>query len=142
MPSDFAPPLLQKHLLLGQTRQDIELEPGIRPPHAEARGDGTLPLASENRYSIPMQAHRAETIVSDDGVITLRDLPFRRGESVEVIVLPYSAPAEPAARDPLRGAPVPLLLPVEPVGDFEWEASRRTMNAPAPVAGLIEAGSM
>ena len=38
-----------------------------------------------------MQAHRAETTLSEDGVITLRDIPFRRGESVEVIVLPFSA---------------------------------------------------
>jgi len=34
-----------------------------------------------------MQAHRIEAILAEDGVITLRDMPFRRGDSVEVIVL-------------------------------------------------------
>ena len=56
-----------------------------------------------------MQAHRAETTLSEDGVITLRDIPFRRGESVEVIVLPFPAVDESGSRYPLRGTPVTLL---------------------------------
>ncbi len=70
-----------------------------------------------------MQAHRAETTLSEDGVITLRDIPFRHGESVEVIVLPSAAVAASGARYPLRGAPVTLLAPTEPVGDADWEAA-------------------
>ena len=70
-----------------------------------------------------MQAHRAETILSEDGVITLRDIPFRRGESVEVIVLPFPIAAVQASRHPLRGTPVKLLAPTEPVADGEWEAA-------------------
>ena len=58
-----------------------------------------------------MQAHRAETTLSEDGVITLRDIPFRRGESVEVIVLPFAAVAASGVRYPLRGTPVTLLAP-------------------------------
>ncbi len=68
-----------------------------------------------------MQAHRAETTLSEDGVITLRDLPFRRGESVEVIVLPF--PAASGSRYPLRGTKVTLLAPTEPVADADWEAA-------------------
>jgi hypothetical protein len=69
-----------------------------------------------------MQAHRAETTLSEDGVITLRDIPFRRGESVEVIVRSFPAPAA-GSRYPLRGTPVTLLSPTEPVADADWEAA-------------------
>jgi hypothetical protein len=69
-----------------------------------------------------MQAHRAETTLSEDGVITLRGIPFRRGESVEVIVLPFPALASSGSRYPLRGTPVTLLSPTEPVGEADWEA--------------------
>ena len=64
-----------------------------------------------------MQAHRTETTVSPDGIITLRDLPFRGGESVEVIVLPYLAATPPRSRYPLRNTPVSLVAPTEPVAD-------------------------
>jgi hypothetical protein len=76
------------------------------------------------RYFSTMQAHRAEAVLSEDGVITLRDIPFRRGESVEVIVLPFTPATVPGSRYPLRGTPVKLLDPAEPVGDAEWEAIR------------------
>ena len=66
-----------------------------------------------------MQAHRAETTLSEDGTLTLRDIPFRRGESVEVIVLPFAAAAASGSRYPLRGTPVTLLSPTEPVADYE-----------------------
>ena len=78
---------------------------------------------SKPRYSPAMQAHRAETTLSEDGVITLRDIPFLRGESVEVIVLPFSAAAASGSRYPLRGTPVTLLSPTEPVADADWEAA-------------------
>jgi hypothetical protein len=70
-----------------------------------------------------MQAHRTEATLSEDGVLTLRDIPFRRGESVEVIVLPFPAPAASGSRYPLRGTPVTLVLPTEPVADADWEAA-------------------
>ena len=70
-----------------------------------------------------MQAHRTETTLAEDGVITLRDIPFRRGESVEVIVLPFSGVAASGSRYPLRGTPVTLLSPTEPVADADWEAA-------------------
>lgn len=35
-----------------------------------------------------MEAHLAKTTVSNNGVIILRDFPFRSGESVEVYVFP------------------------------------------------------
>ena len=70
-----------------------------------------------------MQAHRAEATLAEDGVITLRDIPFRRGESVEVIVLPFATAEVSGSRYPLRGTPVTLLAPTEPVADADWEAA-------------------
>ena len=70
-----------------------------------------------------MHAHRAETTLSEDGVITLRDIPFRRGESVEVIVLPFASATPSGSRYPLRGTPVTLLAPTEPVADGDWETA-------------------
>jgi len=75
-----------------------------------------------------MQAHRAETTLSEDGVITLRDIPFRRGESVEVIVLPFSNTSVSGSRYPLRGTPVRLLAPTEPVADADWEAVQALLS--------------
>jgi len=66
-----------------------------------------------------MQAHRIETIVSEDGVLTLRDVPFRRGDSVEVIVLPAIREIDSACA--LRGTPVRLISPTEPVAENDWE---------------------
>ena len=62
--------------------------------------------------------------MAEDGVVTLRDLPFRRGESVEIIVLPFTMTAAAGVRYPLRGTPVTLLAPTEPVAEADWEASK------------------
>ena len=68
-----------------------------------------------------MQAHRAETTLSEDGVLTLRDVRFRRGEPVEVIVLPFVPPVNSASRYPLRGTPVTFVAPAEPLADPDRE---------------------
>jgi hypothetical protein len=70
-----------------------------------------------------MQAHRVETTLSEDGVITLRDMPFLRGESVEVIVLQFPAPPQSGTDYPLRGTPFALESPSEPVAESDWAAS-------------------
>jgi len=70
-----------------------------------------------------MLAHRTETTLSEDGVLTIHDLPFRRGESVEVIVLPFATLPTSGSRYPLRGTPVTLIAPTEPVADADWEAA-------------------
>ena len=70
-----------------------------------------------------MQAHRTEATLSEDGVITLRDIPFRRGETVEIIVLSSPSPVAPRSPHPLRGTPVTLLSPTEPVAVVDWEAA-------------------
>lgn len=37
-------------------------------------------------------AHRTETVLLEDGKLSLDNLPFRAGQAVEVIVLPAARP--------------------------------------------------
>ncbi len=68
-----------------------------------------------------MRAYRAEKIVSQDGVIELRAVPFRAGEVVEVIILSREDKM-PAAHDfPLKGKVLRYEKPTEPVAQDDWE---------------------
>jgi hypothetical protein len=69
-----------------------------------------------------MQAHRVQTTVECDGMLTLRDLPFHAGETIEVIIL--AQPSLPERRHPLRGTSVRYDRPTEPVAEEHWETSR------------------
>ena len=111
-------------VVLGGVFQADQLPTDQGTPGARFRaGVCALALQSVIFYPLPMQAHRAETTLSEDGVIVLRDIPFRRGESVEVIVFPFPAAAGTGSRYPLRGTPVTLLSPTEPVADADWESA-------------------
>ncbi len=77
-----------------------------------------------------MQAYRVETTVELDGSLTVHDLPFLKGEKVEVIVLP-SRPKElqiikEADLHPLQHMPAVYLQdPFAPAAPEEdWEALR------------------
>jgi hypothetical protein len=60
-----------------------------------------------------MQAYRLETTLQENGTLTLHNLPLPAGETVEVIIL---VPSPSQQNDyPLRGLPVTLLDPTEPV---------------------------
>lgn len=71
-----------------------------------------------------MQAYRVETIIENDGSVTLQHLPFQAGESIEVIVLPRLAEDNSIERYPLRGQPVQLKDPFEPVAQEDWSAAK------------------
>lgn len=77
-----------------------------------------------------MQAYRVETIIEPDGSLTVRDLPFVKGEKVEVIVLPSllkeTQPLTEAELHPLRQMrAVYLQDPFAPAAPEEdWEALR------------------
>jgi hypothetical protein len=68
-----------------------------------------------------MKTHHTQTTLSEDGVVILQGIPFLRGESVEVIVVPLTKAADPGNRYPLHGTPVKLLAPSQPVADGDWE---------------------
>ena len=74
-----------------------------------------------------LQAHCIETTLTQDGKLILDQLPFRAGETVEVIVLtnpaaqPVESHASPEDRYPLRGTVIEYHNPFEPVAEADWE---------------------
>ena len=62
-----------------------------------------------------VQAYRLETVLEKDGTLTMTDLPFPAGASVEVIILVQPTASHPSDRYPLRGSPITYMDPMEPV---------------------------
>lgn len=87
-----------------------------------------------------MSTHHFETKLTEDGKLTLNDLPFQAGETVEVIVTSRRPAAQEGRKSfptghatpgvarlgqyPLRGTPIRYSEPTEPVADEDWEALR------------------
>jgi hypothetical protein len=69
-----------------------------------------------------MQAFRTETILSQDGILTVTDVPFRAGEKVEIIIFRLRQCPMDAERYPLRGKPIRYLAPYESVAEDDWNA--------------------
>ncbi|MCL1466693.1 hypothetical protein [Argonema galeatum] len=68
-----------------------------------------------------MKTHRLETTLTENGTLTLSDLPFQVGDAVEVIVLerhPHHPESNPY---PLRGTVIRYDDPTEPVALEDWE---------------------
>jgi hypothetical protein len=69
-----------------------------------------------------MKAHRLEITLSENGTLTLKDLPFQAGDFVEIIILErHSSPLE-ANPYPLRGTVIrydDLFEPATPLEDWE-----------------------
>jgi hypothetical protein len=68
-----------------------------------------------------MRAYRVEKCLSEDGVLELRALPFRAGETVEVIILSREDKVSEAHDFPLKGKVVRYEKPTEPVAQGDWE---------------------
>ncbi len=66
--------------------------------------------------------HRAEVVLSQDGKLTLEDIPFRAGDSVEVTVTVHQSPMP--AGHPLSGSVLYYDRPTDPVGEAHWGATR------------------
>jgi len=71
-----------------------------------------------------MQTYRIETVISPNRILTVRGVPFRAGEKVEVIILSHSRQEEPKERYPLRGKPIRYIAPFDSVAENEWSALR------------------
>jgi hypothetical protein len=67
-------------------------------------------------------AHRIETVISEDGKLSLDQLPFRAGQLVEVIVLPTASPTPTGPS--LRGTVLHFDQPTAPVAEADWGALR------------------
>lgn len=70
-----------------------------------------------------MQALRINTVVSQEGVLTLRNISFHRGDPVEVIVLGEPRRHPGAHPLPLKGKVLRFDRPTDPI-DEPWEAAR------------------
>lgn len=69
-----------------------------------------------------MQAYRIEAEVQQNGTLTVKNLPLRAGETVEIIIL-VRPPLNQTLPYPLRGLPVEYHQPTEPVAEQDWEAA-------------------
>lgn len=67
-------------------------------------------------------AHHAKIVISEDGKLSLDQLPFRAGQVVEVIVLPVTQPAQ--GDHSLKGTVICYDRPFEPVAEQDWGALR------------------
>jgi hypothetical protein len=76
-----------------------------------------------------MEAHKIEAVLTEDGTLMLRGLPFHAGDAVEVIILSAKTPqnqgAAPIQADtnlyPMRGKVIRYDDPTEPVALEDWE---------------------
>jgi hypothetical protein len=68
-----------------------------------------------------MQTYRTETIISENGIITIHGVPFRTGDRVEVIILGYSYKKKNGERYPLRGEPIRYDAPFDNAAEDDWE---------------------
>jgi hypothetical protein len=72
-----------------------------------------------------MEAYRIETILAEDGTVTVSPLPFKAGQRVEVIVLPVAQTSTGRGHERLRGMVERYDDPFAPAAaPDEWEANR------------------
>ena len=64
--------------------------------------------------------HRIETKVEQEGVIVLHDLPFHKGETVEIVITTRRSKPAAQSKYPLRGKPVKLIDPFGAVAEDDW----------------------
>lgn len=69
-----------------------------------------------------MNAHRIETALTENGKLSLQNLPFKKGDEVEIIILDRSSPKNNADSYPLRGTVIRYDNPFEPATSVEdWD---------------------
>lgn len=76
-----------------------------------------------------MNAHKIEVVLTQDGTLTLRGLPFHAGDAVEVIILEVKTQHQTAPKPQSNTNPYPLHNtqpyhyedPTEPVALEDWE---------------------
>ena len=71
-----------------------------------------------------MQAYTYERKIVKSGALSLKNLPFKVGETIEVIIIPRSKPKSDKKRYPFWGEPITYLSPTDPVAETDWEVYR------------------
>lgn len=69
-----------------------------------------------------MSTYRVDTTLTEDGKITLDELPFQAGDAVEIIIVPRASQPTEKALTPLHGKVIYYDRPTEPVAQEDWEA--------------------
>lgn len=67
-----------------------------------------------------MNTYRLETIISKDGTISIKDLPFAVGDRVEVLVRSQEYGQKYQKRYPLRGQQIRYIKPFDSVSESDW----------------------
>ena len=69
-----------------------------------------------------MNAHRIETALTENGKLSLQNLPFKKGDEVEIIILDRSSSKTVSNSYPLRGTVIRYDDPFEPATAAEdWD---------------------
>ena len=68
-----------------------------------------------------MNTHRLEIALTENGKITLDNLPFQAGETVEIVISLQQKINSPHNSFPLEGSVSYYDDPFEPVAEDEWE---------------------
>lgn len=71
-----------------------------------------------------MEAYRARSHVTEDGSLTVENVPFAAGQEVEVIVLADARRKREQRRYPLHGTLIQYIDPTSPVAVDDWDAAR------------------
>ena len=70
-----------------------------------------------------MNAHHIETALTENGKLSLQNLPFKKGDVVDIIILDRSSPKTVSDSHPLKGTVVRYDAPFEPATAAEdWDA--------------------
>lgn len=66
-----------------------------------------------------MNAHRIKTALTENGKLSLQNLPFKKGDEVEIIILDRILPKTAYNSHPLRGTVIRYDDPLEPIAMSE-----------------------
>ena len=70
-----------------------------------------------------MNTHRIETSLTENGKLVLQNLPFNKGDDVEIIILERNSAKIPPESHPLKGTVISYEDPFEPATAAEdWDA--------------------
>lgn len=68
-----------------------------------------------------MQTYQVTTTILSDGTLTIKELPFRAGDTIQVIVRIRENETVLGERYPLRGQPIHYLDPFESAAENDWD---------------------
>ena len=71
-----------------------------------------------------MQPFRLQTVIQQDGTLTLSNLPLKAGSTIEIIIFVQPMAPSPQNPYPLRGKPITYINPLEPVAQTDWSVIR------------------